>query len=128
LGTALFEEVAFRGVIYGTWRHSGASPRTAAVVTAAAFGLWHLIPSGQALRGNPLSARIRTRRAEAGVVVAGALLTGISSLGFSWMRRRSGSLIAPWIAHAAINTFTYLAGVGAWGRSATSTGGGSLSD
>ena len=120
LGTALFEEVAFRGVISGVWRRSGGSKGEAALATAVTFGLWHLIPAREALTGNPLSSRLSSRRSQAGVVVTGAVATGLASLGFSWMRERSGSLIAPWMTHAAINGAVYLAGVAAWRRMAGS--------
>ena len=116
LGTALFEEVAFRGVISGVWRQSGGSKGEAAAATALTFALWHLIPANDALTGNPLASRFSSRRSRAGVVVTGAVATGLASLGFSWMRERSGSLIAPWMTHAAINGAVYLAGVAAWRR------------
>jgi membrane protease YdiL (CAAX protease family) len=116
IGTALFEEVAFRGVIYGMWRRSGTSHRMATTATAVAFGAWHLIPSLNALTGNPLGNRLNSRSATAGVAVVGALATGISSLGLTWLRRKSGSLIAPWLIHSAFNAAGYLAGVGAWRR------------
>lgn len=119
-GTALFEEVAFRGVVYGIWRRSGASPRKAAAATAIAFGIWHLIPANQALTGNPLGPRFGSLKARAAVVGAGAMLTALSSFGFSWMRERSGSLVAPWMTHAAINNAGYLAGVAAWRRQSSS--------
>jgi membrane protease YdiL (CAAX protease family) len=118
LGTALFEEVAFRGVVYGMWRRSGASPRKSAAAAAITFGIWHLIPANQALTGNPLGPRFTSCPSRVGVVVAGALLTSLSSFGFSWMRERSGSLLAPWMTHAAINSAGYLAGVAAWRRTA----------
>lgn len=116
LGTALFEEVAFRGVISGVWRRSGGSKVEAALATAITFGLWHLIPASDALVGNPLDSRLSSRRSRVGVVVTGAVATGLASLGFSWMRERSGSLMAPWMTHAAINGAVYLAGVAAWRR------------
>ncbi|MGH9198426.1 MAG: CPBP family intramembrane glutamic endopeptidase, partial [Acidimicrobiia bacterium] len=116
LGTALFEEVAFRGVVYGMWRRSGASPRKSAAAAAITFGIWHLIPANQALTGNPLGPRFTSCPSRVGVVVAGALLTSLSSFGFSWMMERSGSLLAPWMTHAAINSAGYLAGVAAWRR------------
>jgi membrane protease YdiL (CAAX protease family) len=116
MGTALFEEIAFRGVIEAMWRRSGASQQRAATVAAITFGVWHLLPGREALTGNPLSIRLTGRRSHAAVVLVGALFTGVSSLGFSWMRRRTGSLIAPWMAHAAINSAGYLAGVFAWRR------------
>lgn len=114
LGTALFEEVAFRGVIDAIWRRSGAAKREAAIAAAIAFGLWHLIPGTQALTGNPLDERIGSPGSRAGVVVIGAFLTSLSSLGFTRMRELSGSLLAPWMTHAAINSAGYLAGVAAW--------------
>ncbi|MGH8923385.1 MAG: CPBP family intramembrane glutamic endopeptidase [Acidimicrobiia bacterium] len=116
LGTALFEEVAFRGVVYGVWRRAGASQVRAAAVTSAAFGIWHLIPAARALTGNPLRAKLSSRRSRIGVVVLGALVTAISSFGLTWLRVRSEGLIAPWLAHAAVNSAGYLAGVRAWQR------------
>ncbi|HLF61058.1 MAG TPA: CPBP family intramembrane glutamic endopeptidase [Acidimicrobiia bacterium] len=122
LGTALFEELAFRGVIYGMWRRSGASSPQAAAVTAGTFVVWHLIPARQALAGNPLGPRLGGPRSRATVVLTGAVLTGVSSLGLSWMRERSGSLIAPWMTHAAFNSALYLAGVAAWRRATNRPG------
>lgn len=114
LGTALFEEVAFRGVIPAVWQRSGASKGQAAVAAATTFGLWHIIPGRDALTGNPLSSRLGSRTSRAAVVITGTIATGLASLGLSWMRERSGSLVAPWITHAAINSTLYLAGVAAW--------------
>jgi membrane protease YdiL (CAAX protease family) len=119
-GTALFEEVAFRGVIYGMWRRAGASHGKAAGVTAAAFGIWHLIPARDALTGNPLASRLSSRRARVGVVATGAAITTLSSFGFTWLRVKSGSLLAPWLTHAAINAAGYVAGVAAWRQLARS--------
>jgi membrane protease YdiL (CAAX protease family) len=116
LGTALFEEVAFRGTIEGIWRRSGASKREAAMAAAVAFGLWHLIPGTQALNGNPLNLRLTSAKSRWAVVIVGAVVTAIASLGFSRLRERSGSLVAPWLTHAAINSSMYLTGVAAWRR------------
>lgn len=117
VGTALFEEVAFRGVVYGVWRREGSSDRVAALATGAVFGLWHLIPTARALAGNPAANQVASLPSRAGAVAAGAALTGVASLGLSWLRKASGSLIAPWLIHAGINCFGYLAGVAAWRRS-----------
>lgn len=115
LGTALFEEIAFRGVVEGTWTNSGASERKAATVAAALFGLWHTIPTVDALGGNPMSEGMGPRL-RAGAAVGGAAVTTLASFGFSWLRRRSGSLLAPWLVHTAISCGGYLAGVVAWRR------------
>lgn len=119
LGTALFEEVAFRGVVEAVWERGGAMEREARTAAAVMFGLWHLIPTWDALRGNPVADHLQTSWSRAGAVVAGAVASGLTSLGFSWMRKRSGSLVAPWLAHTAISCAGYLAGVAAWRRSAT---------
>lgn len=117
LGTALFEEVAFRGVVEGIWRRSGATEREAAFAAAALFGLWHLIPTRDAMPGSPLAGSPRSDTSRAAAVLAGAVATtAAASLGFSWLRRRSGSLLAPWLAHTAISCGGYLAGVVAWRR------------
>ncbi len=114
IGTALFEEVAFRGVLYGMWRRAGKSHRAATAITAIAFGVWHLIPSRKALRGNPLETRLPSRGSQMGVIAGGASLTGLFSFGLTWLRIRSGSLVAPWLIHSAVNSTGYLAGVRAW--------------
>ncbi len=116
LGTALFEEVAFRGVVEGIWRRSGATEREAALAAAVLFGLWHVVPTNDAITGSPLAGNLRTNRSRAAAVLAGAGATAAASLGFSWLRKRSGSLLAPWLAHTAVSCAGYLAGVAAWRR------------
>lgn len=113
LGTALFEEVAFRGVLYGSWRLRMSSPR-AALTTAAAFGIWHLLPGRSALSGNPLQERFASRKATASAVALGAALTGLSSLLLTGLRNHTRSILAPWLIHTGVNSLGYLAGVAAW--------------
>lgn len=114
LGTALFEEVAFRGVIFAIWLRTGATKSQAALAAATTFGLWHIIPGNDALTGNPLASRFVSRRSRIAVVAAGTVISGLAGWGFGWMRDRSGSLAAPWLTHAALNGAVYLAGVAAW--------------
>jgi membrane protease YdiL (CAAX protease family) len=110
LGTALFEEVAFRGVLFGLFRRR-LGVAGAAHVTAAAFGAWHLIPTYQALQGNPAADLLALGPG----VATGALITVLSSYGLVWLRLRADSLAAPWVAHAAGNSLGYLAGVAVGG-------------
>ncbi|WP_068165315.1 CPBP family intramembrane glutamic endopeptidase [Rhodococcus phenolicus] len=78
VGTVLAEELLFRGVL---------TPLAGSAVHATAFGLWHVRPA-----------------MIAGDNVAGTVaVTGLSGLGFDWLRRRSGSVLAPALAHLAIN-------------------------
>jgi membrane protease YdiL (CAAX protease family) len=90
VGTVLVEELAFRGVLDGLL-HRVTSPRRAAAFGAVVFGAWHVLP---ALRSSGMAAAV-------GTFVA----TTFAGLGFSWLRRRSGSLLAPVLAHIATNSF-----------------------
>lgn len=112
LGTALFEEVAFRGVLPALLARN--RPRFASdALSAALFGMWHLIPTRRAVSGNPINRELSPARRTA-FVIGGSALAGVFGLGFSELRRRSGSLAAPWLAHATLNTLTFLGGVAAW--------------
>lgn len=116
LGTALFEEVAFRGILPALWRGSGARRLPSEIAGAVAFGVWHLLPIAQALAANPIGNRLDNPLSRWGVVASGAILTALASLGFSWQRTRSGSLAAPWLTHAALNTAAYAVGRAMWRR------------
>ncbi len=116
VGTALFEEVAFRGVLDGLWRRKS-GPRGARGVTAAGFGAWHLVPTYRLYPAMGLGAGAHASRSErVRAAVGAALMTAISSYWFTWLRDRSGSVAAPWLAHAAYNTGGYLAARRAWLR------------
>jgi membrane protease YdiL (CAAX protease family) len=100
LGTALLEEVAFRGVLFAGWRRIHSS-RVAAIGSSVVFGLWHIRPAIDLLVENDIASGGWARLAAVGGAVAGTTLAG---LGFCWLRQRSGSLLAPYVAHAAINS------------------------
>ena len=105
LGTALFEEWVFRGVLYGAWLRS-AGPRAAWLVPSAAFGLWHVAPSLELLHANRPDADV----AIAALVVAGSIIaTAAAGLLFTALRVRSGHVIAPVVAHGLINSLALLA-------------------
>lgn len=110
-GTALFEEVAFRGVLPALFRRTH-RPASAETLTAAAFGLWHLIPTARALVGNPLGRDLPLRRRLL-TILGGSAAAGISGLILSWMRRSTASLLAPWLAHSSFNAISYLGAVSA---------------
>src|SRR5262252_1418808 len=100
VGTALWEEIAFRGVLQAALRR--VMPKTAAIaVTSCVFGVWHIRPTLQGLRANGLAG---TRgRAVAGVT-AGVAATTAGGVLFSWLRERSGSVTAPILLHVATNS------------------------
>jgi uncharacterized protein len=100
IGTVLWEETAFRGVLQAALRR--VLPETATIaVTSAVFGLWHIRPTLQALRVNGLADN--RARAVAGVA-AGVVVTGAGGVLLSWLRARSGSLTAPVLLHLATNS------------------------
>jgi uncharacterized protein len=96
--TAVPEEFAFRGVLLGSalrlW-----GPWRASLITSALFGLWHVAPTLHTMSDNAAVAG-----ASASLVVLGSIaVTFLAGLVFCWLRLRSGSLIAPVLAHVATN-------------------------
>ncbi len=84
------------------------------MVTAAAFGLWHLLPTYRLAPGMGPGAVGSSRVRRVGASVAAALVTGLAGMGFTALRERSGSVVAPWILHAAANSGAYLLSRAAW--------------
>ncbi len=107
LGTALLEEFAFRGVLFGAWCRI-ARPLWAAAGSSLVFGLWHIRPSIELLDANGL---VLGSAGRVGAVVVAIAATTLVGLVFCWLRMRSHSLLAPYLAHAATNS---LALVGAY--------------
>jgi CAAX protease family protein len=104
VGTALLEEAAFRGVVYGAWLPHGAA--VAAVASAIPFGLWHVSPTVNLVEANrPGTKAGSTARA----VVVAVFLTGSAGLGFAALRAATGTLGAPLGVHAALNSLASLA-------------------
>jgi uncharacterized protein len=107
VGTVLWEEVAFRGVLQASLRRVLPLP-AAIAVTSGVFGLWHLRPTWQALRTNGLADN--RGRAMAGVGAAVAVSAAGGAL-LSWLRERSDGLAAPMALHLVTNSG---AAVAAW--------------
>jgi membrane protease YdiL (CAAX protease family) len=101
LGTALLEEFAFRGVLFGAWQRI-ARLRWAALGSSIVFGLWHIRPSIELLDANRVATSTPGR---IGVVAAAVAATTLAGLVFCWLRVRSRSLVAPYLAHTAVNSF-----------------------
>src|SRR5215470_245966 len=99
LGTVLWEETAFRGVLQAALRR--VMPGGAAVAAASGvFGIWHIRPTIGALRANGLAAGPGKTLAAVTAAVAATAAGGVL---FSWLRERSGSLAAPVLLHLATN-------------------------
>ncbi|MCU0273484.1 MAG: CPBP family intramembrane metalloprotease [Acidimicrobiales bacterium] len=93
--TVFPEEVAFRGVLLALLLRR--SPlRRALLVHSILFGLWHVPP----LLIGAEDGLIRALPLAAGTLAA----TAVAGLGFAWLRLRSGSLLAPVLAHIGTNS------------------------
>ena len=105
VGTALWEETAFRGVLQAALRRV-LSDTAAVAVTSGVFGIWHIRPTLQALHANGLAGD--RRRAIVGVGTA-VTATAASGVLLSWLRARSGRLADTVLLHAAVNSGGLLA-------------------
>ena len=102
IGTALFEEVAFRGVLLGLGRRAW-TPATGTGLSALLFGLWHIAPALSLTGTNAAASGIST----AGIVGFAVISTTAAGLGFTWLRDKAGSLAAPILLHATVNAFAF---------------------
>jgi uncharacterized protein len=110
LQTVIPEELAFRGALHGTL-HRAWGFRGVALAGSLLFGLWHVATSFGLTTGNVGFTRLFGGGVVgmlAGVVMA-VLATGAAGFVFSWLRRRSGSLIAPIALHWSLNGLGALA-------------------
>ncbi|MGH2794298.1 MAG: CPBP family intramembrane glutamic endopeptidase [Actinomycetota bacterium] len=112
LGTALLEELAFRGVLYGAWLGEGVVFAT--VASAAAFGLWHVTPARDMIRLNrPSASRAAVLTWIGGTIV----VTGLAGAGFALLRDATNGIAAPFALHATLNSMTSLGAAKALRRS-----------
>jgi membrane protease YdiL (CAAX protease family) len=98
--TVLFEELIFRGVLLGALLRVTTRVR-AVIYCSIAFGLWHIPPALSDANGESALATI-------GIVGGTIAFTTAAGVLFSWLRLRSGSLLAPIMAHVASNSFAYV--------------------
>jgi uncharacterized protein len=109
LGTAVAEETIFRGALLGMLLQRHPTVRAAAV-SSVLFGCWHVLPTLDTLALNPLGERVGDDPARTGgAVVASVAVTAAAGLGFSWLRLRADSLVAPVVVHAALNSSAFAA-------------------
>jgi uncharacterized protein len=108
LGTAVTEEVLFRGVLFAAWRDAGLGNFGAALYASLAFGLWHVSPTIIGVRMNDPGASRSTLWA---AVVGAVLLTTIVGMGLTWLRLQSGGLLVPIVLHGGVNSMGALAAV-----------------
>ena len=110
LATALPEEVIFRGVLLSVLSRSH-SAATAIAWTSALFGLWHVLPTLDTVRTNPIKEALPEGwfgyATAAGAAIPATAATGAL---FALLRNRSGSVVAPFLMHTTINATAYVGG------------------
>lgn len=119
LQTVIPEELAFRGALHGAL-HRAWGFRGVAAAGSLLFGLWHVATSLGLTSSNVGFTRLLGGGflgMVAGVLLA-VLATGAAGFVFSWLRRRSGSLIAPIALHWSLNGVGALAAALVWQLSA----------
>ena len=115
LGTVIPEEFAFRGVLGGLLQRRSRR-LSATLVSSALFGLWHVAPAMSGGAANKTVDDVVGRGTFGAVVrvAATVLFTAAAGVMFSELRIRSGSLLAPMLAHWSVNglgvVFVELAG------------------
>ncbi|MEV6658825.1 CPBP family intramembrane glutamic endopeptidase [Nocardia fluminea] len=115
LQTVIPEELAFRGVLHGTLdRVLGVRGLFAA--GSLMFGLWHIASSFGLTSGNKglssiVGGGVLGQLAGIALAVAATAAAGVV---FTWLRRRSGSLLAPIALHWSLNGAGALAAAIVW--------------
>lgn len=104
VGTALFEEVAFRGVLVGLGRRIWSRHR-GTTAAATLFGLWHIAPSLTFAGANPTAGDLPAPLVVAVAVAATALAGWV----LTHLRDRRRSLAVPVVVHAAANMAAFTA-------------------
>ncbi|HEY6746943.1 MAG TPA: CPBP family intramembrane glutamic endopeptidase [Mycobacteriales bacterium] len=112
LGTVVFEEVAFRGVLWGLVDQD-LGARWATAVSSVLFGLWHVLPALDLARTSTALRARGPRRLLPTVLGTVAFTTGAGVV-FGGLRELSGSLLAPAGLHWATNGLGVLASALVW--------------
>jgi len=119
LQTVIPEELAFRGVLHGALDRAWGF-RGVAAVGSLLFGFWHIASSLGLTSGNVGFTRVLGGGMFgmlAGIVGA-VVATAAAGFVFTWLRRRSGSLIAPIALHWSLNGMGAVAAAVVWHLSA----------
>ena len=104
LGTVLPEELAFRGLLLPVLeRRYGMAAAT--LLSSGLFGLWHVLPSLGGSAANTAIADVVGSDAAGTVVrvMVTVCFTSLAGVVLCWLRLRSGSLLAPVLAHWTVN-------------------------
>ena len=102
-GTVVLEEVTFRGALLALLCRLTSVPR-AVLASSLLFGCWHALPAWTSVDENSTVATVAGGSGGGALVVTATVLaTTVAGLVFCWLRLRSGSLLAPAMAHLGTN-------------------------
>jgi uncharacterized protein len=102
--TVIFEELAFRGVLFGTLLRV-TTQKYSIVISALAFGFWHIF-TARSVKFEGFSEII--------ILFAVVLATSFAGAFFTWLRIKSDSLLAPILVHWTINATGIILAYFAW--------------
>jgi membrane protease YdiL (CAAX protease family) len=108
IGTALCEELLFRGALLALFRRRY-STAGAVAVSSLLFGCWHVLPALQSVADNSSDGTPDESLRTLSLVVGTVAATTVAGVGLALLRLRSRSILAPVIVHAAINSSAFIA-------------------
>jgi membrane protease YdiL (CAAX protease family) len=104
------EELTYRSALLGLWLGNG-SRASAVAWSSALFGLSHILPTRTTMGQTALGQHLERRPLRQAAFVAGNVtVTAAAGAVFGWLRLRSGSVLAPLLAHAVLNDAALVAG------------------
>ena len=109
LAVAVAEEIAFRGVLLGML--DTRTTRVRAIwLSSAVFGLWHVLPALAALETASTLGGDPSMAVQIGLVAGQVVVTSLAGAVLAWLRLSANHVIAPILAHGALNSAAFLAG------------------
>jgi membrane protease YdiL (CAAX protease family) len=108
LGTALAEELIFRGSIMGTLLQN-TTRLWALILSSFAFGLWHILPGPSSIWMHDRLSYSQLpnwliKTSSGGITVTITFLGGII---FGWLRLAGGGILMAWASHTVINDVSW---------------------
>ena len=110
VGTALFEELAFRGVLYGAWLRAGGD-RAAFLGTSVVFALWHVVITSRTVVESGVVDHAAAVAAGVLVSLLGLFAGGLIFAYLRWhTRSAAAAVMAHWLIVAAMSTAVWAMG------------------